>query len=62
MRLHRCYVGIFHRLTTDTRSISQTNKVEVVTEIDISAGIDTVVQEAEVDTEVELVFLLVSQL
>ena len=58
VRLHRSDVRI---LTTDDLAVVVTHQVEVVAPVSIGNNIDTVVQETEIDTDVELVLLLISK-
>ena len=58
MRAHGSYVGVF---LTEQLGVYITHQVVVVTPIEIGYEVQAVAQETEVDTEVELVFLLVGQ-
>ena len=62
VRLHLCDVTILSWLTTGTQSIDYTDKVVVAAAVDIECKVDAVIEEACVDTEVQLVLLLVCQL
>ena len=61
MRLHGCYVCIVEDRTLYTSCTLRTDEVVVVTSIPVEREVDSVVEETEVDTEVELVLLLVCQ-
>ena len=62
MRLHGSHVGHLVDVTTHTLGLRVTNQVVVVTPIDIEVQVQSVVQETSIQTEVELVLLLVGQL
>ena len=59
MRLHGSDIGL---LATVGLGFAITDQVVVVTPIEVGHQVDTVVEEAEVNTEVELMFLLIGQL
>ena len=61
MRAHRSHVGIVTKRTGSTIEHTRANQVIVVTLIPVELHIDAVVQETQVDTDVELVLLLVGQ-
>ena len=62
MRLHGSYIGQFINETSDTLRLDITNQIVVVTPINISIQIDAVVQETQIQTDIELMLLLVGQL
>ena len=62
IRAHRGNIGVLHDGTALTRGDLRTNQVVVVTEIVSQLHIQAVVEETEVETEVELVLLLISQI
>ena len=63
MRFHGSDIGILHSHTTNTLCINLTNQVKVVTNIEVTRKVDSVSwQEAQINTDVQLMLLLISQL
>ena len=60
--LHLCHVSRANDRTTDPLSDHGTHLVEVVTGVDIEGEVQTIIPETSVDTEVQLVLLLIGQI
>jgi len=61
VRLHACHVGILRNRATDTCCLLGADKVKVVSCPQVERHIDTVIEESGIETDVELVLLLIGK-
>ena len=61
MRTHRRHVGQLGDGASHAGGVDESDEVEVVASVPVEGHVDAVVQEAHIDADVQLVFLLVGQ-